>query len=249
MPRFDDDKMVSMSISGGSGLKFSATKVEKLTAMQYTLVTLVCDITGSVGGFEAELSKCLKEAVRSCNKCPLPENLLVRLTMFNTKIDEKHGFKLLADINVDGGDYDITDKMCGGMTALWDATFEAIGATDNYARYLDADDYKVNSLIVVITDGENNASHIADPLTIKSRMESIRRNEHLESIQVTVVGINAATCSAALNSFVAKAGLTNYIDAGDVTDKKLAKLAQWISKSVSSVSKSLGTGTSQPLTF
>ena len=63
-------------------------------------------------------------------------------------------------------------------------------------------------------------------------------------------GINASSCQQELDEFKTLANLTQYVDVGEVSDQKLAKLAAFVSKSISSQSTSLGTGgASQPITF
>jgi hypothetical protein len=53
-----------------------------------------------------------------------------------------------------------------------------------------------------------------------------------------------------LESFRKEAALDEYISVGDVTEGKLAKLAQFISQSVSSQSRALGSGgPSQPVDY
>jgi hypothetical protein len=53
-----------------------------------------------------------------------------------------------------------------------------------------------------------------------------------------------------LENFRINAGLDEYISIGDATAGKLAKLAQFVSQSVSSQSQALGTGgASQPVSF
>jgi len=72
----------------------------------------------------------------------------------------------------------------------------------------------------------------------------------IESLIVVLVGINAQTFNAKLAVFQQDAGLTQFVDAGDATAQRLAKLAQFVSKSISSQSQALGSGApSQPLQF
>ncbi|UCE66565.1 MAG: hypothetical protein JSU85_00700, partial [Candidatus Zixiibacteriota bacterium] len=57
-------------------------------------------------------------------------------------------------------------------------------------------------------------------------------------------------CKAYLDDFKDKANLQQFVNAGNATPKTLAKLANFISKSISSQSQSLGTGgPSQSLSF
>jgi len=53
-----------------------------------------------------------------------------------------------------------------------------------------------------------------------------------------------------LEQFKNEAGIDQFVSIGEATPAKLAKLADFISRSISSTSQALGTGNaSQPLTF
>ena len=67
MPRLmatDDDMVVDLA--GPGNFSFSAVRIENLGATEYTLGTLVIDITGSVANFADELLEMLKKIVDAC---------------------------------------------------------------------------------------------------------------------------------------------------------------------------------------
>jgi len=240
MPKMMDD----LPIIGGS-FNFSAVRPEELCATEYTLVTIVVDISGSVHIFSAELLETVKTAINSCKKSPRAENLLIRLVTFNKEIYEVHGFILLNDINVD----DYQDLNCFNLTSLYDATYESIGATLSYSKNLISQDFDVNGIVFIITDGMDVSSTYT-PSAVKDLMELAINGEEIESLITVLIGINASNCSSELNKFKNESNLTQYVDVGEATDQKLAKLAAFVSKSVNSQSQSLGTGgPSQQLTF
>ena len=76
---------------------------------------------------------------------------------------------------------------------------------------------------------------------IKKEMERGKKGEEIESLVGILIGINAAGCSTYLQKLESGAGI-KYIDAGDVSKGKLAKLAEFVSQSVSSQSQAIGTG-------
>ena len=244
MPRMmNDDSTMEKGSIGGKGMQpfqFSGTRIEHLGATEYTLVTIAVDITGSTAPFSDELRKCLIAAVESCKKSPRSNNLLLRVILFSSSIhggiEEVHGFKPLAEI--DPNNYPILNPQ--GMTPLFDAAFSAVGATNAYAKKLMDQDFLANGIVFVITDGDDNTSK----LTAKNVGEEIERgskSEEIESLIPILVAINAKECEKALKKFQTTANL-RYIDVGDVTVGKLAKLADFVSQSVSSQSQSLGTG-------
>ena len=241
----DDNMEFNIPIVGGGAFNFSATKPETLGATEYTLVTITVDISGSVIPFSKELLETVKTAIKACQKSPRAENLLLRLVSFNHAVMEVHGFKPLSDINPD----DYKALQCGGGTALFDATHESIGATLSYGQKLIDQDFDVNAINFIITDGDDGSSTFT-PSTIKDLVDKALTGEELESILTILVGVNVGSCTSYLDRFKTEADLSQYLDVGDATPQKLAKLAQFVSKSISSQSQSLGTGgASQILTF
>ncbi len=242
MKLFDDKDMTTGSVKG---FGFSAVRPETLGATEYTLVTLAVDKTGSVSSFAQELFAIKKAVVEACRKSPRAEYLLLRIVEFNTSIDEVHGFKPLADI--DTANYAV--PMCTGGTALFDAAYSAVGASNAYAKTLTSQDYLVNALVVIATDGSDNASRMR-PADVKAELAQALTGEHLESLRTILVGVNAAQYRQQLDAFKNDAGIDQYVDVTDATAQRLAKLADFVSRSISAQSQSLGTGgPSQALVF
>jgi len=239
-----NDDMDTIKIPDGHGLQFSAVKAENLGATEYTLVTIVCDLSGSVSSYRDDLLKCCKTIIEACKKSPRAENLLLRLVGFNTSLFEIHGFKLLSVINPN----DYKDFNPTGGTALFDATYESIGAALTYSKSLIDQDFNVNGAIYIITDGDDNSSHIATPKKIKKQMDDSKKAENIESLITILIGVNTQDCKNYLQNFKDEAELTQFVDSGDATAQRLAKLAAFVSKSISSTSVALGTGSpSQPI--
>jgi hypothetical protein len=240
------DSEMQQSQIAGSSMQFSAIRSEELEATEYTLVTIVVDISASVTNFADDLLKALKEAINSCKKSPRAENLLLRVVTFNTRIDEVHGFIPLEGIDVNSYD----PFRCAGMTALWDVSYNSIGATFDYAKTLIDQDFDANAIVFIVTDGGENASRSVNASDIKNLISEAKRHEEVESIVTVLIGINISSCLQALTNFKDSVNIDQFIDVGEATPAKLAKLAQFVSRSVSSQSQALGSGgASQPLTF
>lgn len=241
MPKLIDPNMETGTIGGLQQFKFSGVRTDRLGATEYTLVTIATDSTGSVSGFEADLRKAEIAAVEACKKSPRANNLLIRLFRFSTSFpggtEEIHGFKPLSEIDPSA----YPPIVPQGMTPLYDAVFSAVGATNAYAKKLFDDDFLCNGISFINTDGDNNDSS-ATPAMIRKEIEQAVKGEHIESLVSVLVGINVTSCKQYLEDFQRDAGLTQYIDVGDVTKGKLAKLAAFVSQSVSSQSQALGTG-------
>ena len=224
---------------------FSAVRPDTLTEVKYTLATVVVDITGSVASFADELLNCLKVAANACKESPQIDNILFRALTFNTITYELHGFKPLSSVDPDK-DYRSFNPQ--DLTAVYDATYDAIGAAIDYGELLVDQKYKVNIVCVIVTDGEDNRSKLS-PADIANRVDKALKTEKIESITTILVGVNAKDCLHQLETFKNEANLAHFIDAGDATPKKLAKLAQFISKSISSTSAKLGQGVAPSITF
>lgn len=239
MPLIGSTDMETKPIAG-SNFSFSGARIDDLGAPEYTLATIAVDVTGSTAGFADVLRESLVTAVEACKKSPRSENLLLRVILFSTYVGgvrELHGFTPLSEINP--ADYPQFDP--DGLTPLYDAAFSAVGAMVEYGDTLTENDFLVNGIVFVITDGYDNQS-TTTPAMIAEKIASVGQDEKLESLVTVLVGINATQYQSQLNDFKDKAGFDQYIDAGEATKGKLAKLADFVSQSVSSTSQALGTG-------
>lgn len=231
-----DDDMQQTQIAGSS-MQFSAIRPEELGATEYTLVTIVVDNSLSVANFADNLLKAVQEAVNSCKKSPRAENLLLRVITFNSRLDEVHGFVPLGSIEIN----DYEPFRCTGMTALNDAVYNSIGATFDYAKTLVDQDFGANAIVFIITDGVENVSQFSSMEDIKNLIAEAKKNEDIESIVSILIGVNVQECKDSLALFQKEVGIDQFIDIGEATPQKLAKLARFVSQSISSQSQSLGT--------
>ena len=248
MPRLmplDTETEHVINIPGPGNFKYSAKRIEKLGEPEYTLTTIVCDTSGSVQPFAAELLICLKTIVAACRKSPRSEYLMLRLLTFNNGIYEIHGFKPLNEINEED-DYD--DLEPNYTTLLYDATYDAVSATLEYSERLIAKDYDCNGAIYIITDGLDTHSDMT-PAAIKDKIVSaIGQETIIESLITVLIGLHDPKLSwhgdvkKKLEDFKNDAELTEFLDVGEATPRKLAKLANWVSESTSSQSQSLNSG-------
>ena len=231
--------MVQHSLTA-SHFGFSAKNVEELGASEYTLVTIAVDISSSVAIFKGEMEKCLKQIVDACRRSPRSDNLMIRVLFFGSKLQEMHGFKLLQECHPD--DYDDCLPV-GGMTALCDATVNAIEALDSYGTALVDSHYDTNGILIVITDGDDNNS-TNTPKQAADAIAEINKAEALESLVsiLVAVNINDHRVGQYIQSFQQAVGFAQYVEVDNADAKTLAKLAKFVSKSISSQSNALGSG-------
>jgi len=232
----------------GSNYGFSAKRIDELGATEYTLVVITCDGSSSVTHFRKEMEDCVKATVQACRHSPRADNLMLRLTLFNRQLHEIHGFRPLSECDV--GSY-TGSVQTGGTTALYDAGCNAADSVAIYGKALVAQDFDVNAIVVVITDGADNASTMTASELHKA-LERAVQSEALESIISILVGVNVQEpqLSGLLKDLAQTAGFTQYVELGDADANTLAKLADFVSRSISAQSQALGTGgPSQSLAF
>lgn len=245
-----DDTEVQTTLSNFS---FSGVGIDKLDGSEFTLVTILVDFSWSVGDFKNELEKGLNTIIQSCKKAPTSENILIRIAGFTNKVDgnikEIHGFTPLMEIS---DDRYVGAVVPDGMTPLYDAAGNALESIETYGKSLVDQDYECNGIFFVLTDGVENASRtIRSASEIKDGLKRVRVNEYLLGMRSVLIGVNDVDCKAKLEQFKDDAGFDEFVSLGDATPSKLAKLANWVSQSISSQSQSLANGgaPSQPIEF
>lgn len=241
-----DSSMTSFAI-GGSNYGFSGKRIDDLGASEYTLVVLVTDVSSSVYGFKDAIEQAVKQTILACRRSPRSDNLLVRFVTFNSRVTEAHGFRPLTECDTDKYTGSIQP---GGSTALFDALHNGVESVTRYGKDLMDNDFDANAIVVCITDGENNASAMTAN-EVKKAVDAALKTEALESIRTILIGLNT---NNALNQYLQDVkdgvGFDQYVDAGSADEKTLAKVAEFVSRSISSQSQALGTGgPSQSLSF
>lgn len=236
MQKFDPTGMEQLMTA--SGFQFSAPPKRDIKASEYTICGLSIDCSTSVSSFKKELEQIAQTAVDACQKSPRSENLMFRVTTFNDDVSELHGFKLLNTIKP--ADYNGSLNP-SGWTALYDSVYEGLEAMEAQAKMLAKNDCNTNGILFVGTDGEDNRSKYS-PKQIKDLIERIRHEEILESIQIVLIGITNGNTglNQYLENFKNEAGITQYINVHEITPQNVAKLAAFVSKSISSTSQSFG---------
>src|SRR4051812_48279090 len=203
MPQLNDHTMSGQALPTGQ-YGFSATRIDQLGASEYTLVTIVTDVSPSVSGFVKEMETALREIITACKYSPRADNLMLRLVTFAGDMQETHGFKLLEQCRLD--DYKGCLKI-GSATALYDAAENCISAMNAYGKQLTDADFGVNGIVFVITDGEDNASTLS-MRQVRDAMEHATKTEAMQALVSILIGVNVgdSRISAYLRDFKNEAG-------------------------------------------
>lgn len=249
MPKFTED--LEQHKVGHFG--FSAVSIDDLESSGYTLATIVCDRSGSTSGFQDAMEAALKSSVEALRKHPNSESIMVRVLTIDSECEEQHGFIPLPDVDTDRYDGMLAAR---GMTCLFDGCVNGAQAASQYGRQLLQDRYNANGILIVITDGMNNAGKFAaesDVSHVKKAFDDTKLTECLESFTTVLIAVNVENIGvgAGLRKFHADAGFTaDMIELKDASPATIAKIGEFITDSVSSTSTSLGTGAaSQSIKF
>ncbi len=240
--------MEEYQIPNAQNFGFSAVAPEDLPEDQYTVATVAVDGSGSLQGQEALLSLLLTTIVKGLQGSTRSEHILLRCIIYNGSIGikELHGFIPVDDIDLSV----YADIHPIDQTPLVDAMFSAVASSYEYAKEMKKDGYDANACVYVLTDGVENCSkkklsHVQEQLDI------IKRGEQLESIILILMGVKDPSYTGtgwgqevdrALSELQAEVDITEYIDAGDVTEENVGKIGNVVSDSISSTSKALGSG-------
>lgn len=251
MPVFTESQTLESHNIGHFG--YSAVPLSELEATQYTLATIVCDRSTSTSCFTKQMTDALKSAVVALQKHPMNAQMLVRVIGFDNDMEEIHGFIPVGSIDADRYEGTLDPR---GMTALYDSCISAAEATVAHSETLRKAKYLNNGIIIVITDGLNNAgrySRLEDVDHVKVAFESAINAEQLESLSTLLIAVNTGNPDFRhfLQDFHDKAGFTSdMIDVKNATDDAIARVGRFVTSSISSTSMALGTGgPSQSLQF
>lgn len=225
--------------------QYSGAEVENLQSSEYTVAHIAFDESSSTSGFSKDIDDCAKTIVDACSKNPRADNMMLSVNCFSNNVREFHGFKELRNCHL--SDYHGMHK-AGGMTALNDAALIGIESVGEYGKKLAEQGIMCNGIVFIVTDGaENNSSN--HTRQVKESLEKIVMDENLESLTTVLIGVNTKHCRIYLEDFKNKCGITEYIEIENASKSSLAKLANFVSQSISSTSQSLGSGSNTSLTF
>ncbi len=231
--------------------KYTGQPMDKLGGSKYTLVSLALDMSPSITEFVPDLERMSGEVVKACLRDPNKEAIMMRFTGFHEAVVEMQGFAELR--HYDPAQFDGIIKI-GHSTALYEAVYEAMVATENYGTELVNTDCMCNGVLFILTDGENMARGYATPNIIAEKLKEIRRDEGANTVEsINTILVCASDDPRVVDycrKFKEDAGLSQLVEMGEATEANLAKLGQFVSQSISSTSQALGSGgPSQPLSF
>ncbi|MBU0551812.1 hypothetical protein KKF91_03980 [Myxococcota bacterium] len=240
MPLFNEPQ-TRVQITG-SGYHFSGARIADLSATEYTLVTLVCDLSGSVMAYRDQLEACVISIIEACRLSPRADHLMLRLVGFSSRLEEIHGFRPLSLCVPDAYKGALNP---GGATALYDASYNAVMAAHLYGQTLTDQGFDCNAIVFVITDGEDNASR-GSAAQVGAALRRGVEGESITALTSILIGVGAERAGSALNRelrrFKDKAGFDQYVPLADASAATLAGLADFVSRAIDVQSRYLAEG-------
>jgi uncharacterized protein YegL len=245
MPRLAQTPTDDMQNQTVGTFQFSAIRPDRLGGVEWTLVNISLDASPSISGQQQAIADACIEALTACQKSPRANNLVARVSTFGDSVKEVHGYMPLHSLDLKS----YRPTLHGVSTCLNDAAYSSVASAHKFSRDLLDTGMTVNCITFIITDGLENSSKMGAK-DVKEELARAMHNEDTESHLTILIGVNVqdAHVKQALKEAQKNFGFSQFIDLGDATASNLAKLAQFVSKSISSQSQSLGSGgASQPL--
>ena len=155
----------------------------------YLKIIFVIDESGSMQGTESDVIGGFNNFIEEQRTKPYGK-VDVTLYKFNNEITKVFSDLPLEKIRL----IDRRDYNPGGLTALYDTIGIAINEAERHNEYLKKEDKPDMSIMVIITDGQENASREYSGYAVKQLIEKHERNEDWQFIYL---GANLSSFSDA----------------------------------------------------
>lgn len=208
-------------------------EIDELQSERQTLIGLLIDKSGSMGGFEKIMEDSLNKFKSAVIGSKESDEMLISKTMFGSNI-VAGGYQLIGDMT--------TDFSASGGTVLYDCIVDAqkrllSGNGTGYMEKLQQNGIKTKAVIAIFTDGGKDYEH-----SKCSSQDARRAIEFLHSKEVIVafVGFGPDATGVAQTLGIKSQNILET----DATESDLRRIFTVLSKSAISASKSAGAGNS-----
>jgi uncharacterized protein YegL len=176
----------------------------------YTEIVYILDRSGSMGGLEADTIGGFNAMMEKQKKTG--EKALVSTVLFDDRSEVIHDRVPIDKIEK------MTDKQyyVRGCTALLDAVGGAIRHIGNVHKYIRQEDRPDNTLVVITTDGMENASHKYSQREVKRLIEKHKEGEGWEFL---FIGANIDSVETAESMGIDARRAVNYTASKEGTKK------------------------------
>src|SRR5262249_36365427 len=136
MPILNDTQLDQINLPN-SHYGYTATRLDELGATEYTIATIVADVSGSTAAFTFDMESAITRIVQACKFSPRADNLLLRLVAFDDSLSELHGFKLLENCHL--ADYGGSLRSGGRTRPFFVSVSEQASTPQQHQQHVAAD--------------------------------------------------------------------------------------------------------------
>lgn len=226
----DTMDLVVSNLNGPTMMTAVGAPLDQLASNEVTLAMNIIDMSGSMGPYAADLiSSYNRDYLEAMRSSTAVDDILVSTILFNNHVTLMHGYVPLPDAPPLTRSHYLPDR----STALYDAVAAGLTNMVLYAQQLRQSGVMVRCLVIVYSDGGDNAS--------KQRARDVRRaaNELLKHEMYTLAYVGFAAGGidpTALRRLADDIGFPDVLTAG-LSHTELRRIFRLVSQSTVRVSQ------------
>lgn len=200
--------LVISNLNGPTMTNVVGVGLDEIMTNEVTLAMNIIDMSGSMQPHAADLIRAYNDDyLRAMAGSSAADDILVSTVLFNDRVELLHGYLNLADVpSLTHGHYQPS-----GTTALYDAVAGGLTNMVLYAQQLRQSGLMVRCLVIVYSDGEDNASQQSARAVRRAAQELLKH----EIYTLAYVGFSSGGISAAnLHSLADKIGFPDILVSG-----------------------------------
>ncbi len=227
--------LVVANLNGPTMATSVGTSLDQLASNEVTLAMNIMDMSGSMSSHAADLIRAYNnDYLEAMRHSTAVDDILVSTILFNDQIELLHGYMPLPDIS----SLSRTRYNPSGTTALYDAVASGLTNMVLYAQQLRQSGVMVRCIVIVYSDGGDNAS-AQRAQDIRKAAEDLLKHE---IYTLAYVGFSSGNNKAELRRMAAKIGFPDVLMAG-LSHEELRRIFHLVSMSTVRVSQQGATPT------
>jgi len=200
--------------------------IDEITATEVTLITALYDVSSSIeySKLRNAVVEGQKEMLKALRGTKKKDEIMMAQWIFNNDITVLHSYLPITDaVNLDSSNY-----IPSGSTSLYDVLMYAMTSNLAYAELLKSSGTPVQSIIIVLTDGEDTSSK-GTACDVKKIANDLLKTEQYV---LAYAGVGKDDHNAVAKSI----GFPSVIVTG-ATESEIRKIFRMMSESIISVSQ------------
>lgn len=181
--------LLVQNLDGQTGLGCVGAQIDDLNTDDVTLLVTIIDQSGSMGGVRTAVIDAFNQMTRALHDSKACDSILMSCWTFDTQPNLLFGYTPIDHVP----DLTMATYTPTGSTALYDAALDGLTGIVAYGQELRNGGIRTRCIVVVISDGEDNASgHTA--ASVKTVVQDLLKQEYYT---LAFVGFgNSATFNA-----------------------------------------------------